>query len=110
MVWLTTAFSMSMLKEGHWTIHISPMPEDRIKEMPNLKSGIGHPATAKILSKRLNKTLNAERVFLRFDENFDLIVAQIETGQRLKEGQILSEEEVAKLPIKYWLVEARINR
>jgi len=104
---LTTAFSTSMLKEGYWTIYISPISEDEIKEMPNLESKVGHPGTAKILSKRLNKPIDANREFLRFDENFDMVIAQVETGQRLKEGEVLSEEQVANLPIRYWLVEAR---
>jgi len=110
MIYLMTAFSTSMLDASYkWKIDFIPISEEEVRNEV-FQSAVGHVSTAEILSQRLRKPIEAERIFLNFKKDFILIVASIQTNRRLQEGEILSKEEISKLPITYWKVIGKIQK
>src|SRR5258706_11226227 len=102
---LTNAFSLNMLSGDRHAVWFEKVDEAFVRIMTegNLQSAIGHPATASVLSARLGIEIPFNRTNVTLHEGDDIIVAQV-TMPRLAEGQILSEEEVAVIPITYWRV------
>jgi len=86
MIYLTTAFSPTMLDADYkWKIDFIPLKEEEVRNEV-FQSAVGHVSTAEILSQRLGKPIEAERTFLKFKKDFELIVASIQTNRRLQEG------------------------
>lgn len=68
-----------------------------------LESYIGHPATAAVLSCRLGMEVGANRAECVLGNQEDAIVCRPDLP-RLAEGQVLSEEEVAAVKIRWWWI------
>ena len=64
---------------------------------------VGHPATAEILAQRTGLDIQPNRINVRLDNDDHLIIAQV-VVPRLAEGQVLTREEVAVLPIQWWSI------
>ena len=107
MLYLGNAFSLNMLEgEAERTLRITPINGVEATQMlraAEFESVVGHPATAAVLSQRLGAKVEANRVNLILRPGDVLLVAQV-LMPRLAEGQVLSEAEVAGLPIRYFLV------
>ena len=104
------AFSLSMLIDS---IAVVGVKEVNIYELQRLiatarergveiDSAIGHPATAKVLSKILGLEIPVNRKMIKLDKDIILVVFQL--LQRLPPKAELSEEELAKIPFKLFLV------
>ena len=103
---LANAFSLSMLPSGPETlIKVSEISEEQVRQIlrEGFDSAIGHESTANFLSKKLSVEIKANRKQIKLDDDTLLIVAQL--MQRLSEGKVLSEEEIAKIPVKFYSVE-----
>lgn len=107
MLYLGNAFSLNMLEaEGEQILRITPINGIEAAQMlraAEFESVVGHPTTAAVLAQRLGIKVEANRTTLTLQPGDVLLVAQI-TMPRLAEGQVLSESEVAGLPIRYFLI------
>src|SRR5579875_1246286 len=65
---------------------------------------VGHEATAAVLSRRYGVPVHVDRTPVVFPDHAgaDVELVVIALGKRLDAGQILSEEEVERLPISFW--------
>lgn len=71
-----------------------------------IDSYVGHEATAKILSVKLEKDIAFNRASAEFKKNESFLVCSL-AGPRLAEGQVLTEEEMKGIPIRYFYVEVK---
>jgi len=102
---LANAFSLSMLPSQPETlIKVSEISEEQVKQLlsEGFDSAVGHESTANFLSKKLSVEIKANRKQIKLDDDTLLIVVQL--MQRLPEGKVLSEEEIAKIPVKFFAV------
>ena len=101
---IANAFSLSMLTQSETLIKVSELSEEQVRQLTNdFESAIGHESTANFLSKKLSVEIKANRKQIKLDDDTLLIVAQL--MQRLPEGKVLSEEEISKIPVKFYAVE-----
>ena len=106
---VANAFSINMLTSDT-SVLFTRMSEETFKEQltyfatnGTVESAIGHSATAAILSQRLGLPIAVNRANVRLERNMLLYVAQVSLP-RLTEGQVLSEDEMKRVPISYWSV------
>ena len=102
---LCNAFSINMIQRDEELILFRKVDVETVKKIlknNDFESAIGHESTANFLSKLLGIKVKVNRVPIMIDDETILIVAQVK--QRLPEGKILSEEELRKIPIEFWLV------
>ena len=107
---IANAFSLSMLPPSptEVTVRIVECSEEQVRQLllssrnRNFESAIGHEATAKFLSKKLSIDIPTNRKKITLDKDAVLIVMQL--LQRLPEGKVLAEEEIAQIPVKFFLV------
>ncbi len=104
-VYVGNAFSLSMLSKLPAKILVLELTDEEAKNYIRLgaESAIGHESTAKVLSQILSTEVPANRRMITLEPGDCLVVFQL--LQRLPEGTVLSEEEVKKLPYKFYLVE-----
>ena len=108
-VYLANSFSLNMfdyLESKEYLIKIRKIDEDFAKEIlinENVESCIGHKETSLFLSKKLDIKIDYNRKEIKLKKGDKVLVCQIMC--RLKEGQILSEKELEKIPINWLLVE-----
>ena len=102
MLWVTSAFSLSMLlsslgdTEATVSIRTLDLVEARQLLSENRwQSAVGHEATARIISKVLGVDVPAERKQVALGEGDKVLVFQL--LQRLPEGKVLGEEELAEV-------------
>jgi hypothetical protein len=103
---LANAFSLSMLPMSS-TETILKVKEASIEEIKELlsrgfESAIGHESTAAFLTKLLGVEVKAERKQVTIDANTILVVFQLLS--RLPEGRVLTEEEIASVKYKFYVV------
>lgn len=105
MIILANAFSINMLVDD-CTVHFERIDQakvlDRLTSEP-WQSSIGHPATAAVLSSQLGIEVPCNRSTVSLNPFLVMIVAQV-TMPRMAEGQVLSEEEMKRVPIAFWEV------
>ena len=102
---LANAFSINMLSRECELLEFRKVNIEKVKEIlqkHDFESAIGHKSTTNFLSKLLNVEIKANRVPIKIDDDTVLIVAQLKA--RLPEGKVLTEEEIAKIPIEFWIV------
>jgi len=95
-----------MLNELDVIIRVREVKVDDVKKLlqnNQFKSAIGHTSTSNLLSRMLEIEVPVNRVNIKLTENDKLIVFQLTA--RLEEGRVLTEEEIASLPFKFYLVE-----
>jgi hypothetical protein len=73
-----------------------------ILQSEEVKSIIGHKATAEFLTKKIGREINYNRESVKIKTNDTIIVFQILT--RLEEGKVLSEIELKSIPMKIFTV------
>jgi hypothetical protein len=104
-VYLSNAFSLSMLSSFPSTLYVREASLEEVKELisnSTFISAVGHQATADVLSKLLNVQIPFNRIQINLNPNDILIVFQLLT--RLEEGKILTEEELASIKFKFLVV------
>jgi hypothetical protein len=104
---LANAFSLSMLPMSSTETTILKVKEASIEEIKELlsrgfESAIGHESTAAFLTKLLGVEVKAERKQVTIDANTILVVFQLLS--RLPEGRVLTEEEIASVKYKFYVV------
>jgi len=64
-------------------------------------SAVGHQSTADVLSKRLRKKVEFNRIQLQPKKGDVLIIGAFAPPRRLKEGEFFTEEEILKCRVKF---------
>jgi len=108
-VWLTNAFSGSMLlgllnNNNIVNVKFVKVSLDDVKELlekNSFTSVIGHDATANVLQTILGVDVKVNRVTVQLEKGDSVVVFQL--NQRLPEGVILNEEELKKLDYSFIL-------
>ena len=98
-VYLSNAFSLSMLKEDSF-LRVEEISLDKLKDYLNqikfnVSCVIGHSSTAQLVKQLLNHEFNCERKTVEL-EPCD-IVYTVQLGFRPEEGKIYSIEELEEL-------------
>ena len=103
-VYLSNAFSMTMLESPQATIKVKEIPKEKVVDYLNIAdeviSVIGHPDTAELLTELLGKHIETRRVSITIKPGDVLIVAQL-MGER-KPVKEMTLEEIKKYPIKFY--------
>ena len=100
-MWITSAFSLSMVVvsgevEARLKVRtVSTVEARQLLSENRWQSAVGHEATARIVSKVLGVEVPAERRQVRLEEGDRVLVFQL--LQRLPEGKVLGEEELAEI-------------
>ena len=106
MLYIGNAFSLNMLNvNGVTTLKVKELSNDEaISLLSNneFNSVIGHASTAEYVTLLTGIQVSANRVSVTLKPEDKLLVIQL-LG-RLPEGVILTTEEVAKVPSKWYLV------
>jgi hypothetical protein len=99
---ISNGFSLGMVKTPA-TIYIKEVDNKEVKKnLPKLKSYIGHESTAHVISELLGEKVEANRAQIHLENGDSCYVFQL--TQRLPEGKILTAEEIKKLPYKWFKV------
>lgn len=106
-MYLTNAFSLNMLDstQSH-RLGFMPVSLDEAREIliaSGYTSAVGHPGTAPVLSAQLGLMVPFNRISVTLAWGDEMVIAQA-TMPRLTEGQVLSEAEMAAVPVQYWKV------
>jgi hypothetical protein len=107
---LSNAFSLSMLPPRcHCRLDVFRITEENVKMIltdPRSVwiSAVGHDSTAELLSNKLGINIPVNRVTVNLNKEKVLLVAQL-MGPR-KECREMSQEEIEKYPIDFFLVYA----
>jgi len=100
MVYISNAFSLSMI---NWPadLRVKSISLDEIREVlgQGFVSAVGHEPTAKLFSALLGVEIPCNRVQIKLAIDDFLIVGQV--MQRLPEGKVLTQEEIAQVPIAW---------
>lgn len=102
---ISNAFSVNMLREMAFLSFIPTNISDvkfYIQE-GELYSIIGHKATADLLTAKLGVEIKYNRENYTRKKDDRIIVCL--PNKRLDEGQVLTEEELSKIDIKFWIVQ-----
>jgi len=109
MIYLSNAFSLSMLNLASEDafLYVGEITKEKAKEILSkntFMSTIGHESTAYVMSQILGLEVKMNRATVQASEDDAIIVFQL-LGARLPEGVILGEEEIARIPYKFFLIE-----
>ena len=106
MIFVSNAFSLSMLTSDEATIKVRKVSTEEVKNLlkeEEFTSAVGHSSTADVMSKLLNVSVPVNRIQIKLQKGDTLIVFQL--MKRLEEGKILSEEEIKQLPYTWFVVQ-----
>lgn len=103
--WLLNAFSINMIEEFPAQVGFSAIEIEEARELleAGFMSAVGHPATAEVLTSRLGLQVEANRVNVTLRPGDVALVAQVNLP-RLAEGQVLTADEVAAAPVRFFQV------
>jgi len=108
MLYLASAFALNMLPgnarlsaDTFGADHFTPAMGQYLSER-GVVSVVGHDSTAAILSRKLGIDVPVNRAAIKLNYGDSVYVAQL--GIRLNEGQVLTEEELANVPMSLWVV------
>jgi len=102
MKFLGNAFSLGMLK-GDSTLSVKEVSLDDARQfIIDAQSVIGHQSTAEYVTMLTGVPISTNRVSLSLTNGDQLLVFQL-LG-RLPEGVVLTQDEVTKIPHKWYLV------
>lgn len=104
--WLLNAFSINMIEEFPAQVGFSEVSIEKARKLlaAGFNSAVGHPATAEVLTSRLGLQVEANRINVTLKPGCVALVAQV-TLPRLAEGQVLTADEVATAPVRFFQVE-----
>jgi hypothetical protein len=103
-IYLSNAFSLGMLPRGG-LLNVVELTDKQAKAFlqKGFISAIGHESTAQFIATLLDIEVPVNRVAITLQLEDSLIVLQLQG--RLPEGKVLSKEEIASIPYKWFLVE-----
>jgi len=110
-VYVSSSFSTNMLPRDvdneSFLVEFEAATLDEVKALINarkndVRSIIGHEATAKLFSELLGVELPLNREDVTLGWYNTLVVGSL--GKRLEEGRVLTEEEMKEFPITWWVV------
>lgn len=108
--YLLNAFSVNMLESSGGerlraavTFLEVSLEEARRALTDGFISAVGHPATAQVLTERLGLEVPCDRVNVTLSPGDFALLAQVNLP-RLSEGQVLTSEQLAEAPVRYFLV------
>jgi hypothetical protein len=103
-LYIANAFSLGMLPgEVYLRVkEIDAQTTSEILKSQQFISAIGHESTAKLLTALLGVEVPYNRIQVRLQKG-DRLVFQLLT--RLEEGRVLDEDELRRLPHKFYIVE-----
>jgi len=104
--WLLNAFSVNMIAEFPAQVGFNEVSIEKARGMldAGFNSAVGHPATAEVLTSRLGLHVEANRVNVTLKPGNVALVAQVNLP-RLAEGQVLTADEMAATPVRFFRVE-----
>jgi hypothetical protein len=105
-LYVANAFSLSMLDDREVLLRIKEIDITMASEMLRSRqfiSAVGHESTAKLLTALLGVEVPYNRIQVRLQKGDRLLVFQLLT--RLEEGRVLDEDELRRLPHKFYIVE-----
>jgi hypothetical protein len=104
-LYIANAFSLGMLPgEVYLRVkEIDAQTTSEILKSQQFISAIGHESTAKLLTALLGVEVPYNRIQVRLQKGDRLLVFQLLT--RLEEGRVLDEDELRRLPHKFYIVE-----
>jgi len=104
--YLASAFALSMLQSKKAEIEVEEVGLEKARELAKgAVSVVGHESTARFLSQLLSMPISVNRVSIALNEGDEVLVFQLMT--RLPEGKVLSEQELAQVPYKFYLVKVK---
>jgi Domain of unknown function (DUF1874). len=103
-LYVANAFSLSMLSKESYLM-VKEVDIETVKAMLTQPfiSAVGHESTAKLLTALLGVEVPYNRIQVRLQKGDRLLVFQLLT--RLEEGRVLDEDELRRLPHKFYIVE-----
>jgi hypothetical protein len=104
-LYIANAFSLGMLPgEVYLRVkEIDAQTTSEILKSQQFISAVGHESTAKLLTALLGVEIPYNRNQVRLQKGDRLLVFQLLT--RLEEGRVLDEDELRRLPHKFYIVE-----
>jgi hypothetical protein len=104
-LYIANAFSLGMLPgEVYLRVkEIDAQTTSEILKSQQFISAVGHESTAKLLTALLGVEIPYNRIQVRLQKGDRLLVFQLLT--RLEEGRVLDEDELRRLPHKFYIVE-----
>jgi hypothetical protein len=107
-LYIANAFSLGMLETSptkEVLLRIKEIDVETVKAMLTQPfiSAVGHESTAKLLTALLGVEVPYNRIQVRLQKGDRLLVFQLLT--RLEEGKVLDEDELRRLPHKFYIVE-----
>jgi hypothetical protein len=104
-LYIANAFSLGMLPgEVYLRVkEIDAQTTSEILKSQQFISAVGHESTAKLLTALLGVEIPYNRIQVRLQKGDRLLVFQLLT--RLEEGRVLDENELRRLPHKFYIVE-----
>ncbi|MEN2998234.1 MAG: DUF1874 domain-containing protein [Brevinematia bacterium] len=105
MIYITNAFSLSMLSDNSGNIEYRKASVEEVREIlasSSWTSAVGHEGTAEILKELLGIEVPFNRIQISDSTGDILVVFQI--LKRLPEGTVLTKEEIQQLPYCFYIV------
>jgi hypothetical protein len=108
-LYIANAFSLGMLETSptkEVLLRIKEIDVAMASEMLRSRqfiSAVGHESTSQLMTRLLGVEVPFNRVPIKLQKKDRLIVFQLLT--RLEEGKVLSDEELMRLPYKFYVVE-----
>ena len=103
-IMILSAFSLNSLSKFPAQINIKEITKEETLKLMNERgfiSVMGHQSTANIISKILQIPVEFNRKTLCISKDSDYIIAQVNLGRRLEEGQVLSLDEIPENSVKF---------
>jgi len=102
--YLSNAFSLGMLPNGG-LINIVELQDKHVKSIlqDGFVSAVGHQSTADFMKLLIDIDVPVNRVAITLQPGDKVIVLQLQG--RLPEGKVLTQEEIANIPYKWFVVE-----
>ncbi len=102
---LLNAFTPAMLPEFPCGVHFRAIDDQEARRIASegLESFVGHEGSAKLYTARLGVPVALHRASVKLALRETALIGQY-MGPRLAEGQVLTAEDLAKLPVRWLLV------
>lgn len=104
MIYLTNAFSLSMLPSVEGSIEYRRVTVEEVRKIltSSWVSAIGHDSTATVLQELLFLEVPVNRIQVKLERGDTLVVFQLLS--RLPEGKVLSRDEILSLPFAFYII------
>lgn len=111
-IMILSAFSLNSLTKFPAEIKVNEISKQETLQIikdRGFVSYIGHQSTADIISNILQQPVIFNRQTVCISQDSDCIIAQVNLGKRLTEGQILSANEISESSVKFLYLEVKFK-